>query len=155
MNAESILTSDDFRQCQSFHGHLCPGLSLGYVAGKLALEWIQGKQIGRRGSRGHCGKRFLLCGRRAGAHRLHLRQGELYLQGLRQDGAYPHESKHRPRGSGVSEARRFCTRRRAFYSSPEGHAAGKPTRTNENVFAKNTTDAAWRFWKPRRRTFSQ
>ena len=41
MNAESILTSDDFRQCQSFHGHLCPGLSLGYVAGKLALEWIR------------------------------------------------------------------------------------------------------------------
>lgn len=41
MNAESILTSDDFRQCQTFHGHICPGLSLGYVAGKLALDWIQ------------------------------------------------------------------------------------------------------------------
>lgn len=41
MNAERILTSDDFRQCQAFHGHLCPGLSLGYVAGKLALEWIR------------------------------------------------------------------------------------------------------------------
>jgi formylmethanofuran dehydrogenase subunit E len=41
MNADQILSSDDFRQCQTFHGHVCPGLSLGYVAGKLALEWIK------------------------------------------------------------------------------------------------------------------
>lgn len=41
MNAEQILNCDDFQKCQTFHGHVCPGLSLGYVAGKLALEWLQ------------------------------------------------------------------------------------------------------------------
>ncbi|HAA05319.1 MAG TPA: formylmethanofuran dehydrogenase [Syntrophobacteraceae bacterium] len=41
MKAEQILNSDDFQQCQTFHGHVCPGLSMGYVAGKLALAWLQ------------------------------------------------------------------------------------------------------------------
>jgi formylmethanofuran dehydrogenase subunit E len=41
MNAEEIIASDDFRNCRDFHGHICPGLALGFVAGKSALKWIR------------------------------------------------------------------------------------------------------------------
>jgi formylmethanofuran dehydrogenase subunit E len=41
MNADQIFASDDFSKCAAFHGHICPGLSLGYVAGKAALNWIK------------------------------------------------------------------------------------------------------------------
>jgi len=41
MNAEAILSSDEFRRCHSFHGHICPGLALGFVAGTSALKWIR------------------------------------------------------------------------------------------------------------------
>jgi len=41
MNAEAIIASDEFRRCQDFHGHICPGLALGFVAGKSAMKWIK------------------------------------------------------------------------------------------------------------------
>lgn len=40
MNAEQILDSDEFKKCVEFHGHVCPGLSIGYKAAKLAMEKI-------------------------------------------------------------------------------------------------------------------
>ncbi|MBN1656543.1 MAG: TraR/DksA C4-type zinc finger protein [Deltaproteobacteria bacterium] len=41
MNAEEIIASEEFAKCRSFHGHICPGLALGFVAGKSALKWIK------------------------------------------------------------------------------------------------------------------
>ncbi len=32
---------DDFRQCVDFHGHLCPGLAIGYAAVKAAQNMLQ------------------------------------------------------------------------------------------------------------------
>ncbi len=37
MNASEILESEDFKKCESFHGHICPGLSIGYRAAKEAM----------------------------------------------------------------------------------------------------------------------
>ena len=37
MHAENMMTGDDFQKCVAFHGHLCPGLSLGYRAAKTAM----------------------------------------------------------------------------------------------------------------------
>jgi len=31
---------EDFEKCVDFHGHACPGLALGYRAGKAALAWL-------------------------------------------------------------------------------------------------------------------
>ena len=41
MDAENVLNSDDFQKCLKFHGHLCPGLSLGYKAAKAGLDWLK------------------------------------------------------------------------------------------------------------------
>ena len=40
MNAQDIIESADFQKCLDFHGHLCPGLSLGFRAAKAGLEWL-------------------------------------------------------------------------------------------------------------------
>ena len=40
MDAQQILDSEEFRKCAEFHGHICPGLSIGYRAAKLALDRI-------------------------------------------------------------------------------------------------------------------
>ena len=41
MTAQEILNSEDFKRCEAFHGHVCPGLSLGYQATKLAMNWLK------------------------------------------------------------------------------------------------------------------
>ncbi|CAN2041954.1 formylmethanofuran dehydrogenase subunit E [Candidatus Magnetomoraceae bacterium gMMP-15] len=41
MKAENILSTEDFKKCLDFHGHLCPGLSLGYKAAKAGMEWLK------------------------------------------------------------------------------------------------------------------
>jgi formylmethanofuran dehydrogenase subunit E len=41
MKAEDILAKDDFKKCVDFHGHLCPGLSMGYRAALAGMEWLQ------------------------------------------------------------------------------------------------------------------
>ena len=38
MNADEILSSEDFKRCADFHGHICPGLAIGYRAAKTGLE---------------------------------------------------------------------------------------------------------------------
>ena len=38
MTAQQILNSEDFRKCEDFHGHICPGLSIGFKAAKAAME---------------------------------------------------------------------------------------------------------------------
>ncbi len=41
MIAETIMESDDFKRCEQFHGHVCPGLAIGYQVSKFALEWLK------------------------------------------------------------------------------------------------------------------
>jgi formylmethanofuran dehydrogenase subunit E len=41
MNAQHIMNSEDFRKCEDFHGHICPGLSIGYKAAKAAMEKLE------------------------------------------------------------------------------------------------------------------
>ena len=38
MNADEILSSKDFKRCVEFHGHICPGLAIGYRAARAGLE---------------------------------------------------------------------------------------------------------------------
>jgi len=35
------IESEDFRRCAEFHGHVCPGLAIGYVAAKNGMAWLQ------------------------------------------------------------------------------------------------------------------
>jgi formylmethanofuran dehydrogenase subunit E len=41
MKAEHIMAQDNFQKCLDFHGHLCPGLAIGYRAASGALEWLK------------------------------------------------------------------------------------------------------------------
>ena len=36
-----IRTSDDFKKCADFHGHICPGLAIGYQAAKAGIAWLE------------------------------------------------------------------------------------------------------------------
>ena len=38
MKAEAILSSRDFTKCVEFHGHLCPGLAIGFRAARTLME---------------------------------------------------------------------------------------------------------------------
>ena len=43
-----MITKDipsDLKACIGFHGHLCPGLTIGYAAAKLALEKLKQKRV--------------------------------------------------------------------------------------------------------------
>jgi formylmethanofuran dehydrogenase subunit E len=44
MSAETILQSDLFKKCLDFHGHLCPGLSMGYLAAMAGMEWLSARR---------------------------------------------------------------------------------------------------------------
>lgn len=44
MNAQQIRASEDFQRCAAFHGHVCPGLSIGYKAAKAAMRFLQQQQ---------------------------------------------------------------------------------------------------------------
>lgn len=41
MKAEDILAKDDFKKCVDFHGHICPGLSMGYRASLAGMELLR------------------------------------------------------------------------------------------------------------------
>ncbi len=32
--------AEDFRKCADFHGHVCPGLAIGYRSSKRAMDWL-------------------------------------------------------------------------------------------------------------------
>ncbi|MDO4795208.1 MAG: FmdE family protein [Brachymonas sp.] len=44
MNAQEIRASTDFQRCAAFHGHVCPGLAIGYKAAKAAMRFLQQQQ---------------------------------------------------------------------------------------------------------------
>jgi formylmethanofuran dehydrogenase subunit E len=41
MNAQEIMNSEEFKRCESFHGHVCPGLSIGFRAANIAMERLR------------------------------------------------------------------------------------------------------------------
>ncbi len=41
MNAQKIMETDEFKQCEAFHGHVCPGLSIGFRAAREAMERLK------------------------------------------------------------------------------------------------------------------
>ena len=44
MSARQIMNSDDFKRCEAFHGHVCGGLAIGYVAATAGMDWLRGKR---------------------------------------------------------------------------------------------------------------
>jgi len=44
MNVEEILNREDFKRCLEFHGHLCPGVSIGYRAARAAMERLAARR---------------------------------------------------------------------------------------------------------------
>ena len=41
MNAQEIMQSEDFKRCEAFHGHVCGGLAIGYLAATAGLDWLR------------------------------------------------------------------------------------------------------------------
>ncbi|MFW6054934.1 MAG: FmdE family protein [Thermodesulfobacteriota bacterium] len=41
MKAQDIRHSEDFKRCEAFHGHICPGLSIGYKAARLGMTKLE------------------------------------------------------------------------------------------------------------------
>lgn len=44
MNEQDLMANEDFKRCADFHGHVCPGLAIGYRATKSALERLNEKR---------------------------------------------------------------------------------------------------------------
>jgi formylmethanofuran dehydrogenase subunit E len=44
MKAQEIIESKDFKRCADFHGHVCPGLSIGFRAARAALDRLREKR---------------------------------------------------------------------------------------------------------------
>ncbi|MBN1848513.1 MAG: TraR/DksA C4-type zinc finger protein [Deltaproteobacteria bacterium] len=44
MQKEDLFESEDFRRCADFHGHICPGLSIGYRAAKVGMDSLKEKR---------------------------------------------------------------------------------------------------------------
>jgi formylmethanofuran dehydrogenase subunit E len=41
MASRDPFETEDFKKCADFHGHICPGLAIGYRSSKRALEWLK------------------------------------------------------------------------------------------------------------------
>jgi len=41
MTADEIMNSAEFKKCETFHGHICPGLSIGFQAAQVALDRLR------------------------------------------------------------------------------------------------------------------
>jgi formylmethanofuran dehydrogenase subunit E len=41
MNATGILSSNDWRKAVDFHGHVCPGLAIGFKAAVAGMAWLK------------------------------------------------------------------------------------------------------------------
>jgi len=40
MKENKLFTNDEFQRCAVFHGHICPGLAIGYQAAKAGMAWL-------------------------------------------------------------------------------------------------------------------
>jgi formylmethanofuran dehydrogenase subunit E len=41
-----IFSSKDFEKCVAFHGHICPGLAIGFQAARVLMEWLGVRRAG-------------------------------------------------------------------------------------------------------------
>lgn len=41
MSATDILSSSDWKKAVDFHGHVCPGLAIGFKAARAGMEWLK------------------------------------------------------------------------------------------------------------------
>ncbi len=41
MTAHEIINSEAFKKCEAFHGHICPGLAIGYRASRAGMDWLK------------------------------------------------------------------------------------------------------------------
>src|SRR3972149_9497969 len=41
MATDEIFSTPDFKKCIEFHGHICPGLAVGYKAAKAGMAWLE------------------------------------------------------------------------------------------------------------------
>ena len=41
MNSTDPFHEKDFENCADFHGHICPGLSIGYRASRAGMDWLK------------------------------------------------------------------------------------------------------------------
>lgn len=41
MKKKGLFFSKDFERCIDFHGHICPGIAIGFRAAKAGLEWLE------------------------------------------------------------------------------------------------------------------
>ena len=41
METDEIFSTPDFKKCIEFHGHICPGLAVGYKAAKAGMAWLE------------------------------------------------------------------------------------------------------------------
>lgn len=41
MRSDDPTRKEDFEKCVDFHGHICPGLAMGYRASRAGLEWLE------------------------------------------------------------------------------------------------------------------
>ncbi|MEE4359354.1 MAG: FmdE family protein [Desulfococcaceae bacterium] len=44
MKAQEIMNSEEFKKCENFHGHVCPGLAMGFRAAKAAMDYLKEKR---------------------------------------------------------------------------------------------------------------
>ncbi len=41
---KNLIESEEFKRCVAFHGHICPGLSIGFRASRVALAWLKARR---------------------------------------------------------------------------------------------------------------
>jgi len=41
-----VLEEENFKRCVDFHGHICPGLAIGYRAAQAGLRWLEESRAG-------------------------------------------------------------------------------------------------------------
>jgi formylmethanofuran dehydrogenase subunit E len=41
MDAERTMETEEFKRCAAFHGHVCPGLSMGFRAAKAGMHYLE------------------------------------------------------------------------------------------------------------------
>ena len=41
MDAQQIMETAEFKRCEEFHGHVCPGLSIGFRAAQAAIQKLR------------------------------------------------------------------------------------------------------------------
>jgi len=46
MKEQSFFDEPDFKRCVDFHGHICPGLAMGYRAARAGMAWLDEHRAG-------------------------------------------------------------------------------------------------------------